>query len=288
MSNENILTPNNDVVFKRLFGQIGNERLIKDLLEAILDIQIESVELGKEVELTPEKIEDKIGVLDVRVHISDGTIVDVEMQNYNKNNIEKRMTFYVSRLYTEGIKESEQYNVLKKTIGIAILNFDYFKDIEDYHTKWKMTEQKHKNKTLEEQEIHFIELPKFMKTEKNVDRKLDQWLLFLENNEKGLIEMAKEKNEVIKEAAEKYEYLTGDEEVQRLAFLKMKYELDRNSMMADAREEGLEEGRKEGLEEARKETAKKMLEMGLEIEIIEKATELTKEEIIAIKENEKA
>ena len=56
-----------------------------------------------------------------------------------------------------------------------------------------MTEQKDKDKTLEEHELHFIELSKFMKTEKNLNRKIDQWLLFLENNEKGMVGMAKEK-----------------------------------------------------------------------------------------------
>ena len=55
-----------------------------------------------------------------------------------------------------------------------------FKDIKEYHTIWKMTEQNNKNQTLEEQEIHFIELPKFLKSEINLDRKMDQWLVFID------------------------------------------------------------------------------------------------------------
>ena len=80
---KNILTPKNDIVFKRLFGKVGNERLVKDFLEAILDLKIESVTLGKETELIPEKIDEKLGILDVRVELADGTSVDIEMQRVN-------------------------------------------------------------------------------------------------------------------------------------------------------------------------------------------------------------
>ena len=60
MSNKEIMKPSDDIVFKRLFGKKGNERLIKDLLEGILEIEIEKVELGKEVEIIPERIEEKL------------------------------------------------------------------------------------------------------------------------------------------------------------------------------------------------------------------------------------
>ena len=93
------LAPNNDIVFKRLFGKKGNERLIKDFLEAILNIEIETVDLGKEVQLQPERIEQKLGILDVRVTLKDGTKIDVEMQNINYGNIEQRLTYYCSLLY---------------------------------------------------------------------------------------------------------------------------------------------------------------------------------------------
>ena len=86
--------------------------------------------------------------------------------------------------------------------------------------------------------------------------------------------------------------------MQRIAFLKRKYELDQNSMIADAKEEGMEEGlvegraegrvegRAEGKQEEKLETAKKMLELGAEIDFIEKATGLKREEILKLKEDE--
>lgn len=281
MSNKEILEITDDIVFKRLFGQEGEESLIKDLLEAILDINIASVELGKEVELLPETIEEKLGILDVRVKLPDGSMVDVEMQNVDRKDMEKRMTYYTSRLYTSGIKKGERYKVLKKAIGIAILNFEYFENIEEYHTKWKMTEQKYKNRTLEEQEIHFIEIPKFSKMkEKNMENKLEQWLAFIENKDRGLVEMAKKKNEEIKKAEEKFQYLQGDEALERIAYLKHKYRLDYNSGISDARDEGVEEGESK----AKKDTAQKLIKLNVDIEIIKEATGLSEDEIQKLKE----
>ena len=255
ISNKEILTPTNDVIFKRLFGQKGKEKIVKDFLEAILDTEIESVELEKETQLLPAMLDEKIGILDVKVKLSDGTLVDVEMQNVDYGNIEKRMTFYSNQLYNSELKSGRDYNELNKTIAIGILNFEYkkFKNIKDYHSIWKMTEQNNKNETLEEEEIHFIELPKFLKRKMNIDlnKKLHQWLLFIDNPREEMLDIVKEKNENIKEASEAYEYLVGDEAVQRLAFLKRKFELDYNSGMNTAKRKGLEEGLKEGRKKGR-------------------------------------
>ena len=135
------------------------------------------------MELIPESTIGKMVRLDVRAHLQDGTMVDVEVQNTNQKNITKRMTYYLSELYTNGIRKGEDYRHLKKTIVIGILNFNYFEDLKEYHTKWNMREQNHSEKTLEEHEIHFIELPKFRakkKLNRKLENKLEEWLAFIE------------------------------------------------------------------------------------------------------------
>ena len=86
-------------------------------------------------------------------------------------------------------------------------------------------------------------------------------------------------NENIKDAEKEYEYLTGDEEIRRLAYLREKAIRDEAAAMTKARREGKEEGKEEGREEATRETAKKMYEKGIDVETIEEITGLTKEEI---------
>ena len=96
-----------------------------------------------------------------------------------------------------------------------------------------------------------------------------------------------EENEEIKKANEQLEYLTGDEAVRRMAFLREKAERDYVTNMSGAREEGIEEGMKEGIKEGEKKKAikiaKEMLKEGIEREKIIKITGLTGEEIDKIK-----
>ena len=93
--------------------------------------------------------------------------------------------------------------------------------------------------------------------------------------------MAEKKNKTIKRAKVELEYLTGDEEVKRLAFLREKWEMDRVSDINYATEQGELKGRKE----EQKEIAKKLLEMKMIKEDIIKATGLTEEEIDDLKNN---
>lgn len=83
----------------------------------------------------------------------------------------------------------------------------------------------------------------------------------------------------IKKAEKELEYLSGDEETRRLAFLRDKAIRDEISLKTGAREEGFKEGKKE----ANIEMAKKMLENNIEISIISKITELSEEEILKLK-----
>ncbi|MBR0490987.1 MAG: hypothetical protein IJJ82_02950 [Clostridia bacterium] len=91
--------------------------------------------------------------------------------------------------------------------------------------------------------------------------------------------MAEKKNKTIKRAKVELEYLTGDEEVKRLAFLREKWEMDRVSDINYATEQGELKGRKE----EQKEIAKKLLEENVDIEIIVKTTGLTREQIEELK-----
>ena len=143
---ERIMTPMNDYIFKKLFGMLGKEKLIKDFLEAILEIKIEKAELGLETILMADEINEKTGVLDVRVKLEDGTDIDVEIQNSENSFIIKRSHFYASRMYGKQLNAGIDYGNLKKVIVIFITDFDVFSKLKEYHTKWLMTEQKIKKK----------------------------------------------------------------------------------------------------------------------------------------------
>ena len=87
--------------------------------------------------------------------------------------------------------------------------------------------------------------------------------------------MAEKKNKTLEKARKEMTYLTGDEEIRRLAELREKWEMDWNSSMDYSKKEG----KKEGARENSLKNAKKMKEKNIPIETISEITELTKEEI---------
>ena len=123
----------NDYIFKRLFSKKGNEDILKDLLESILEITIEKVEVMQEIELERVDIKDKLGILDIRAIINENITVDIEMQMVDEKNMIERTLFYWAGLYYTGLKRGQDYKLNNKVITINILMYNIFKK-ENYHT----------------------------------------------------------------------------------------------------------------------------------------------------------
>ena len=133
-------------------------------------------------------------------------------------------------------------------------------------------------------ELHIIELPKIKKEKADgKEEKLLEWLSFLENPESKEVTGYMEKNKNMKQAKEKLNTLSADEEMRILAELREKAILDERSLKNGSYDEGHAKGRAEGLAEGliqkNKENAKKMKEEGNNIETIIKITNLTRQEI---------
>ena len=120
-------------------------------------------------------------------------------------------------------------------------------------------------------EIHFIQIPKFKKQRKDMKTKLDMWMEFISQIDKEGVENAMSKNKEIKKAQEEYEYLTGEENERRIAFLMDKAIRDEKSAYVD--------GKQDGERKKQREIAKKMKERGIEIKEIEEITGLNKKQI---------
>ena len=182
-----LLNPKNDYVFKRIFGHVGNENITKNLLSSILQQNITDVQLDSNP--IPEKnlLDDKVGILDIKAKIDNTTNVDIEMQVTDRKNIEKRILFYLSKMYTKTIKEGLDYNNLEKCIAILITNYnmDVIKDIPNYITKWNIREEENRQIILTDvMEIYIIELDKFKNyKEKSNNKSLNSWIEFIESPE---------------------------------------------------------------------------------------------------------
>ena len=125
-------------------------------------------------------------------------------------------------------------------------------------------------------EIVIIELPKIYRLkEEEQDKELLDWLYFLENpNSKRVMDAMKE-NEGIREAREKLEEMSNDVIMQRLAEYRESAIIEENEARNTALHKGIAQGRKS----EKIEIAKKLKEMGMDIDSIIKATDLSKEEV---------
>ncbi len=80
------------------------------------------------------------------------------------------------------------------------------------------------------------------------------------------------------------EYLAGDEETKRLAYLREKAIHDEQAAIAGATRRGRIEGIQEGIQTNKIETAKKMLARNIDINLISEITNLSQEEIEKLKQ----
>ena len=119
-----LLNPKIDYVFKRIFGQIGNEDITASLISSIVGKEITNVELDNNTILEKDLFDDKVGILDIKVKIDNHINCDVEMQVVDKKNIEKRILFYCSKMYVQSIKAGKDYMDLEKSIAILISNYE--------------------------------------------------------------------------------------------------------------------------------------------------------------------
>lgn len=272
---EKPLNLKDDIIFKVFFSRKGNEEFLIDFLKALLKIDIKEIKIQEEVNLEKLSKKEKGGRLDLQAKLDNGIIVNIEMQIKNNHDIEERTTYYSSKVISRETKRGIKYKDIKQVIMINILDYEML-GFDEYISETAVVLDKHREyEVLKGIKWYFIELPKFRKQNPDMNEKINQWLAFIDDYDRRLVEMAEEKNETLKKARLQISYLTGDEEAKRMQWLEEKWEMDRASEIWYERNEA----RKEAREEIRKEVAKEMKKKGIAIETICEVTKLTKEEI---------
>ncbi|WP_432204651.1 Rpn family recombination-promoting nuclease/putative transposase [Cetobacterium somerae] len=236
-----LLDPKMDFIFKSIFGNEKEKSVLVSFLNAAIksDSPIVDVEM-RNVEITKEAIADKNSRLDVKAVANDGTIINVEIQLRNEYNMPKRTLYYWSKLYSEQLKEGENYLNLNRTICINILNFIQFEEIKSYHSVFKVIEEKENVFLNKDFEIHFLELPKLKGF--SVEDPLSGWGMFLKEPSSDVVEEAEETVKEIKLAKKKLYLISSDEDERERYRMREKGKLDEISALATAEEKGRAEG----------------------------------------------
>jgi len=273
------VTLKNDYLFKRLLGAEENKDILQDLLEVILDIphkDIEEIEL-LDKELKKDQLEDKTGILDVKVRLKNKTIINIEIQALWDDSFINRTLFYWAKIYIEEFKQGEDYSSLNKCITINIVGKG-FKINNKIHSRYCLKDIETDEILTDILEIHFLNLEKAREL-KNIDDPLVRWLLFIDSNSKEERAMLATNSPVLKILNEKIDVLTLSPTEKKLYESRMKLKSDIVSISNSQFNKGLEKGIEKGIKEGNIKTARRMKKARCEVSFIMEMTGLTQEEI---------
>jgi len=276
------ITLRNDYAFKRVFGTEENKAVLQDFLDCVLDIpaqDIEDLEL-LDKEFHNDSVNDKTGILDVKLRLKDGTVIDIEIQNRWNDEFAQRTVFYWAKMYTENLQKGEVYTKLPKCITINIVG-EGFKLNNLLHSEYRVLEKRLYTELSDELEIHFLNLAKAKEKQSagtepdEKTQRLVNWLKFIETDEREVRAMLADNSAVMEQANETVDVMLLDPKERWLYENRMKYEHDKASWEHFGYTKGLEAGITQGAHQ----TAKNLLDMDFPIGTISKATGLSEAEI---------
>ena len=200
------ITLRNDYAFKRVFGVEENKDVLQDLLECILDIPPENI-AGLELldkEFHKELLSEKLGILDIKLRLKDGTFVDIKIQNVWHRDFAERTLYYWSKMYNEAIKQGQDYTNLPKCITINLIGKGFDKN-KRLHNKYLVLEKDTKEPLATKLELHLLTLAKakILKESQYKDDKIKcllNWLKFIETNNPEVRKMLEQESPMMRKA----------------------------------------------------------------------------------------
>lgn len=211
--------------------------LINDLRPDLPDIA--SVEIMNP-NIESSELNAKYIILDVLARDGEGHCYNVEVQVRRYGVWHKRGLFYLARTLGNQLGAGEDYQELRATVGLHLLDFDLFMDTdaerEQAIWRFEMRDERQPNISLGNVlQMNLVELNK-------ADRlglpegPLRAWITFFKHWQEELT-MANVAHEPVKRAMSRIRELSADEETRRLAFVRERALRDEISLLNDARRE---------------------------------------------------
>jgi len=267
---------------------------LRSLLSACIRREISHVQIANN-DLISKNDEAKKSRIDVHVTFNDGEAADLEMQMSRTNDdLKTRAAYYAAQLLANQPGRGKKYREIKRVYQIFFYDFELFAGSSKMPRRYFFMEETEHDRLTHVSEIIFYELPKMEKhvnniingkeNIKNLPKDIKWCLYFKYRHEKWARSLIK--NLCIEEegimCAEKSTYKMS-RSYRKFAnnLSKMKYELDHQFDIEDAREEaktvGIAEGRAEGIIAGRAEGVQDerkrildLLDQGLTVEELKK------------------
>ena len=294
-----------DWAMKHMLRDKANFGILEGFISVLLNEEVKIVEL-LESEANQDSDSDKFNRVDIKAKNSKGHIIIVEVQLTRQLYYLQRILYGTCKAITEHINIGDKYDQVKKVYSISLLYCDYGQgDDYVYHGQTRFKGIHTGNDLLvntKEEGVIVQHLPREVFPEyylvrvnvydKIPESPLDEWMTYLKTGKvkedtrtPGLQEVKKKLQYLSMSPKERQAYdahmdnIMVQNDVLDTAHdegYEEGYEEGREEGRAEGRAEGREEGRAEGREEGREEAfisvAKKMKEMGLNLDAISAAT----------------
>ena len=280
---EEFLNPKMDWVFKLMFskGKNGNKALIS-FLNAFLEDSYGKIKKADilNTELIRETPNGETYHLDFLIKTDTGLIIDLEMQQFWKENYPRRSQMYLLRLASRFLKLESKKDDPFYAVSISVFGCNVPKNAKLV----KMSE----NSVIQYIYIELNELIGYTIKKSLEDYTLkDFWIRFLttyeQDKKSGVLKKLCDLEEGIRMAEETILRVTEEERRIARELSREKYQMLLEAERGDARREGLAEGRAEGFADgeyqAKLDMAKLMKTMNYSLDDIHKITGLAIQEI---------
>jgi predicted transposase/invertase (TIGR01784 family) len=271
------LDPQNDYVFKRIFGNENAPQVLLSFLNATMHLSgdrcIDQVTVLNPYQ-APHIKAAKETILDIRCRDQSGHQYIVEMQVLPQASFDKRVLYYASKSYTLQLERSKNYTHLRKVFFLGVLGFP-FSTGNSYISAHHILNVETRERTLQDFEFIFVELPKFNKKETELSSMADKWAYFLR--------YAADLKEIPKALMNEPDIVTAFEIARESGWSKdelLVYDyVAMRKMDEEAIEEhGFQQGEKAGLEkgklEGRLEVARNLMAQSIPLSIVAEVTKL--------------
>ena len=277
-----------DLLFKETFADPHNRRQLEFFLEQILGYETgylhNKLDVSYESPIKKNKLKDKSVRGDIIIKFEDVVVNMEAYTNFDGSSIDKSI-YYIMRIRASKLKVGEDYHQLGKTIQINFVENAHLglgdELVYDFHLACDAIPEV---KLLENSfcvKIVQIDKARELGYTNNI---LDKWLKFIAANGNSERDSVAKGDVLLMELNEWIKKYVADDETQE-ELNKWDIEIATNKGI----EQGIELGKKEGLEQGKAERnieiAKELLKMKLNDEDIAKATGLTSNEIMQLKED---
>jgi len=278
------INPYTDFGFKKLFGTEMNKDLLISFLNALFN--------GKKQEITDvqylntEHLGDGYGdrraVFDVYCKTADGSRFIVEMQKAEQSYFKDRSIYYSTVAIREQAAKGKEWDYhLDDVYTVGVLNFKFPDDeypADSYRHEIKLKDVVDNHVFYDKLTFVYLEMPKFTKTEDELETMFDKWMFVLHNLGRLLDRPKALQDRVFKKLFEQAEIARYSESERRQYFESQKEYWDYYSTVKTAELKGERRGRAE----ERMANARSLKEHGVSVDVIAKSLNLSEEEIEAL------